>query len=49
MVRGEYRLDVQRPAVPEVQVLETFVDPGTPLGGNFSLVFSGMDKLTVRL
>jgi hypothetical protein len=45
-VRGDYRLDVQRPAIPEVQVLETFVDPGSPLGGNFSLVFQGLDILS---
>jgi hypothetical protein len=43
-VRGKYRLDVQLPAVPEVQVVETFVDPGATLGGNFSLVFRALDK-----
>ena len=47
-VRGKYRLDVQLPAIPEVQVLETFVDPGAHLSGNFSLRFAGVDELTLE-
>jgi len=45
-VRGDYRLDVQLPSIPEVQVIETFVDPGSPLGGNFTLKFDALDKLS---
>ncbi len=47
-IRGQYRLDVQLPAIREVQVLETFVDPGEALSGNFSLSFSAVDTLTLE-
>jgi hypothetical protein len=45
-VRGEYRLDVQLPAISEIQVIESFVDPGSGLGGNFTLKFDALNKLS---